>query len=50
MLEDAVTEKKFLMNMRALHLLTEDLLGDIVTQDEVTSHSDLLTVLEDLAT
>ncbi|KAK3890948.1 hypothetical protein Pcinc_005115 [Petrolisthes cinctipes] len=42
--------KKFPKNMRALCLLTEELLRVIVNQDDVSSHDDLLTVLEDLAT
>lgn len=48
--EKMLNGKKFPMNMRALRLLTEDLLREIVNQDNVSSYDDLLTVLEDLAT
>lgn len=41
--------KKFSMNMKALLFLTKKMLGEIVNQDDVGSHDDLLTVLEDLA-
>ncbi len=42
--------EKFPMNMRAQSLLTDELLKKIVNQDDVSSHDDLLTVLEDLTT
>lgn len=42
--------KKFPMNIRAMRMLTEELLRDVVQQSQLTCHDDLLTALEDLAT
>lgn len=42
--------KKFPTNIRAMRMLTEELLRDVVQQSQLTCHDDLLTALEDLAT
>ena len=44
-----LTGKKFPMNMRAMRMVAEELLRDIVEQGQLKCHDDLMTVLEDLA-
>lgn len=44
-----LTGKKFPMNMRAMRMLVEELLRDIVGQGQLKCHDDLMAVLDDLA-
>ena len=45
-----LTGKQFPMNMRAMHLVTKELLRDVVEQSHLMCRDDLLTALEDLVT
>ncbi len=47
--EKMLTGKKFPMNMRAMRMVAEELLRDIINKSELNSHDDFMSVLEDLA-
>ena len=44
-----LTGKKFPMNMRAMRIVAEELLRDIVGKGQLKDHDDFMTVLIDLA-
>ncbi len=37
------------MNMRAMHLLAEELLRDVISKGQLKNHNDFMSALEDLA-
>ena len=47
--EKMLTGKKFPMNMRAMRMVAEELLRDIVGKGQLKDHNDFMTVLDDLA-
>ena len=44
-----LTGKKFPMNMRAMRMVAEELLRDVVGKTQLKGHHDFINVLEDLA-
>ncbi len=47
--EKMLTGKKFPMNMRAMRLVAEELLRDVVGKGQLKGHCDFMCILEDLA-
>ena len=44
-----LTGKKFPMNMRAMRMVAEELLRDVIGKTQLKSHHDFINILEDLA-